>query len=93
MAAGQLDTGPALQKWAPVSHPSPQPGLTPGIPLRSPAAEAVAALPGAVDEALGVFAFLLDGGVQNGLVQEVDLEHTRRAVGKGMNDSRFSPLL
>lgn len=68
------------------------PGSAPGVPLRSPAAEAVAALPGAVDEALSVFAFLLDGGVQNGLVQKVNLKHTRGVVRTGTSNSRFSLL-
>lgn len=92
LAAGQPGTGPALRKWAPVSRPSPRPGLTPGVPLRSPAAEAVAALPGAVDEALSVFALLLDGGVQNGLVQEIDLKHTRWGGQSGEEQTTATSL-
>lgn len=70
--AGSWIQAPLAKNVSPSGVLAP-PGSAPGVPLRSPAAEAVAALPGAVDEALSVFAFLLDGGVQNGLVQEVDL--------------------
>lgn len=64
---------PCSPKLVPRDPSSPRAGLAPGVPLRSPAAEAVAALPRAVDEALSVLAFLLDGSIQNGLVQEVNL--------------------
>ena len=89
---GSRIPAPLSKTGPPVRQPSPPPGSAPGVPLRSPAAEAVAALPGAVDEALSIFAFFLDGGIQNGLVQEVDLRDTGRAVRRGRNGSRFSPL-
>lgn len=56
-----------------VHQPSCPSGLTPGVSLCPPTAQAVAALPGAVDEALSILTFLLDSCVQNGLVEEVDL--------------------
>lgn len=45
----------------------------PGVPGGSASAEAVASLPGTVDEAQGVFEFLLDGSFMNRLVREVNL--------------------
>lgn len=68
----------------------PLPGLTPGVPLRSSAAQAVAALPGAVDEALSVLALLLDSGIQNGLVQEVDLKCAEQS---GTDKPKLFPLI
>lgn len=53
----------------------PRAGLTPGVPLGPAPAQAVAALPGAVDEALGVLTFLLHSSIQNGLVLEINLKH------------------
>lgn len=64
-----------------VSRPPPS-GLTPGVSLCPPTAQAVAALPGAVDEALSILTFLLDSCVQNGLVQEVDLQRVEQSGRK-----------
>lgn len=62
-----------------VRQPSCPSGLTPGVSLCPPTAQAVAALPGAVDEALSILTFLLDSCVQNGLVQEVDLQRMEQS--------------
>lgn len=78
---------PCSPKMGPRHPSSPRAGLAPGVPLRSPTAEAVTALPRAVDEALSILAFLLDGSIQNGFVQEVNLKHPCGAVRRGIDPS------
>jgi hypothetical protein len=51
----------------------PSHASAPGVPGGPAAAETVAPLPGAVDEAQGVFKFLLDGSFMDGLVRKVYL--------------------
>lgn len=51
----------------------PSHASAPGVPGGPATAQAVAPLPGAVDEAQGVFKFLLDGSFLDGLVRKVDL--------------------
>lgn len=54
------------------------PASAPGVPGGPAAAEAVAPLPGAVDEAQGIFKFLLDGSFMDCLVRKVYLLWTSR---------------
>lgn len=72
--------GGTPQHRSPVSPPPsrlptvlPSHASAPGVPGGPAATEAVAPLPGAVDEAQGVFKFLLDGSFLDGLVRKVYL--------------------
>lgn len=65
----------------------------PGVPGGSASAEAVAALPGAVDEAQGVLELLV-GGFVNGLVREVHLRGgvQRPREGHGLPLHQVEPV-
>lgn len=95
VAQGRQCVPPGAPPGAPPVPPARTPASSasaPGVPGGSASAEAVAALPGAVDEAQGVLE-LLGGGFVNGLVREVHLRGACRDPVRAVSTSLDSPAL